>query len=112
VQADEQREVCGSKVKNAPTARYFDGTKPDDEIGIQGNFKLHDDGIRFRYKQLSHGGFEYRWEFMHFHISTIARAIPGDKSHWLVLEMKDGRMIRFKFAGAAKWADLINKNLA
>lgn len=103
--------VCGHKVKDAPLGRYLEGLEVNEKDGIQGDFKLHEDGIRFRYKNFSNGGFTYHWDVKQFHISTIAQARPGDKSHWLVLVLKDGRTVRFKFAGAAKWADLINQFL-
>jgi hypothetical protein len=92
------KAVTGLKIKMMPIAKLI-------ENGVErsGVIELHSDGILFLGPRQS--------IIASLHVSDIARASPGIKSHFLDVQMKDGSQKTFKFMNARDWAGIVNSNL-
>ncbi len=96
--ASGSKTVTGMKIKMMPIAKMM-------EKGLEqsGLIELHSDGIIFYGKHMA--------ILASLHVSDIARANPGIKNSLLDVQMKDGRLITFKFMNAREWAGIINSNI-
>lgn len=93
------KTVSGSKVREVPISRMFDGTN---KAGIVGKIALMNDGLIFTTSKK---------DVFSLHINDIARVSPGAKQSFLDIEMKNGNKISFKLMGANDWITLINNQL-